>query len=75
MWTDYADLYLDMGIIYLQIHNTASAFSAFEEAFRVYKSLLAENEIQEKCAVVLDFCKSMNISTMPDFLTLTQDIE
>lgn len=75
MWTDYADLYLDMGIIYLQIQNTASAFSAFEEAFRVYKSLLAENEIQEKCAVVLDFCKSMNISTMPDFLTLTQDIE
>ncbi|MGN0656525.1 MAG: tetratricopeptide repeat protein [Ruminiclostridium sp.] len=75
MCIDYADLYLDIGIIYLQIQNTASAFSAFEEAFRVYKSLLAENEIQEKCGVVMDFCKSMNISTMPDFLTLIQSTE
>lgn len=73
--TDYADLYLDIGIIYLQMQNTASAFSSFEEAFRVYKAVLTENEIQQKCGVVLDFCKSMNISMTPDFLTLTQNTE
>lgn len=72
---DYADLYLDIGIIYLQMQNTASAFSSFEEAFRVYKAVLSENEIQQKCSVVLDFCKSMNISSTPDFLTLTQNTE
>lgn len=72
---DYADLYLDIGIIYLQMQNTASAFSSFEEAFRVYKAVLSENEIQQKCGVVLNFCKSMNISSTPDFLTLTQNTE
>ena len=75
MCVDYADLYLDIGIIYLQMQNTASAFSSFEEAFRVYKAVLTENEIQQKCGVVLDFCKSMNISSTPDFLTLTQNTE
>lgn len=75
MCVDYADLYLDIGIIYLQMQNTASAFSSFEEAFRVYKAVLTENEIQQKCGVVLDFCKSMNISSTPDFLALTQNTE
>ncbi|MBP1564883.1 MAG: tetratricopeptide repeat protein [Oscillospiraceae bacterium] len=72
---DYADLYLDIGIIYLQMQNTASAFSSFEEACRVYKAVLSENEIQQKCGVVLDFCKSMNISSTPDFLTFTRNTE
>ena len=75
MCVDYADLYLDIGIIYLQMQNTASAFSSFEEAFRVYKAVLTENEIQQKCGVVLDFCKSMNISSTPDLLDLTQNTE
>ncbi|MBQ7981573.1 MAG: tetratricopeptide repeat protein, partial [Oscillospiraceae bacterium] len=75
MCVDYADLYLDIGIIYLQMQNTASTFSSFEEAFRVYKAVLTENEIHQKCGVVLDFCKSMNISSTPDFLALTQNTE
>lgn len=75
MCVDYADLYLDIGIIYLQMQNTASAFSSLKEAFRVYKAVLTENEIHQKCGVVLDFCKSLNISSTPDFLALTQNAE
>lgn len=75
MCVDYADLYLDIGIIYLQMQNNASAVSSFEDAFRIYKAVLTENEIQQKCGVALDFCKSMNISSTPDFLTITKNIE
>ncbi len=37
MCTDYADLYFDMGIIYLQINQRTNAKECFEEALRVYK--------------------------------------
>ena len=37
MCTDYADLYFDMGIIYLQISQRTNAKECFEEALRVYK--------------------------------------
>ncbi len=46
MCTDYADLYFDMGIIYLQINQRTNAKECFEEALRVYKYIYDDaNEI------------------------------
>lgn len=46
MCSDYADLYFDMGIIYLQINQRTNAKECFEEALRIYKYIYDDtNEI------------------------------
>lgn len=44
--SDYADLYFDMGIIYLQINQRTNAKGCFEEALTIYKYIYDDtNEI------------------------------
>lgn len=46
MCSDYADLYFDMGIIYLQINQHTNSKECFEEALRIYKYIYDDtNEI------------------------------
>ena len=44
MCSDYADLYFDIGVIYLQVHEKSKAEDSFKEAFRVYKSIYDEDD-------------------------------
>ncbi len=68
--TDYADLYFDIGLIYIQQRNSASALTALTEAFEVYNRLLSETELTEKLCTASDFYKTAHISDIPDFLKL-----
>ncbi len=46
MCSDYADLYFDMGIIYLQINQHTNSKECFEETLRIYKYIYDDtNEI------------------------------
>lgn len=44
MCSDYADLYFDVGVIYLQIGENRKAEDSFKEAFRVYSSIYAATD-------------------------------
>lgn len=44
MCSDYADLYFDMGIIYLQINQRTNSKECFEEALRVYKNVYSDTD-------------------------------
>ena len=44
MCSDYADLYFDIGVIYLQIGENRKAEDCFKEAFRVYKIIYDDTD-------------------------------
>ena len=44
MCSDYADLYFDIGVIYLQIGENRKAEDCFKDAFRVYSSIYADTD-------------------------------
>lgn len=44
MCSDYADLYFDIGVIYLQVNEKSKAEDSFTEAFRVYSSIYADTD-------------------------------
>lgn len=45
MCSDYADLYFDIGLIYLQVGENRKAEDCFKEAFRIYCEIFADNNI------------------------------
>lgn len=44
MCSDYADLYFDIGVIYLQVNEKSKAEDSFKEAFRVYSSIYTDTD-------------------------------
>lgn len=44
MSSDYADLFFDIGVIYLQVGENLKAEDCFKEAFRVYSSIYAATD-------------------------------
>ena len=44
MCSDYADLYFDIGVIYLQVNEKSKAEDSFKEAFRVYNNIYTNND-------------------------------
>jgi len=44
MCSDYADLYFDIGVIYLQIGENRKSEDFFKEAFRVYRDIYSEED-------------------------------
>lgn len=45
MCSDYADMYFDIGLIYLQVGENRKAEDCFKEAFRIYCEIFADNNI------------------------------
>ena len=45
MCSDYADLYFDMGVIYLQVGENRKAEDCFKEALRIYCEIFSDNNI------------------------------
>lgn len=54
---EYADLYFDVGVIYLQIGDRAKAEQSLGEAFRVYRIIFADNAeaLSQKKNQLLEF--------------------
>ncbi len=59
MCSDYADLYFDIGIIYLQTGDMMSAESYVKKAFEVYAVIFAgdENAVAERLKILSEFTK------------------
>lgn len=64
-----ADLFFDIGVIYLQTGDNSKAEQNFAEAFRVYRAILPEDALRDKCENALQFFKSTN-AKIPDCLAL-----
>lgn len=67
---EYADLYFDIGVIYLQIGDNSKAEQSFAEAFRVYRAILPEDALREKCEIALTYFQSTRAAKIPDYLAL-----
>ena len=67
---EYADLFFDIGIIYLQIGDNFKAEQNLAEAFRVYRAILSEDALHDKCENALQFFKSIHAAKIPDYLAL-----
>lgn len=57
---EHADLIFDVAIIYYQIGDSSKARQNLTEAFRVYRAILPEYSLREKCENARSFFKSMN---------------
>lgn len=68
MCSDYADLYFDMGVIYSQVGDKLKAEQSFLEAFRVYRTLLSENELRSKFIDVFKYTKIFEINGLSESL-------
>lgn len=66
---EYGDLFFDIGVIYLQTGDSSKAEQNFAEAFRVYRTILPEEGLRDKCENALQFFKSTN-AKIPDCLAL-----
>lgn len=66
---EYADIVFNIGVIYLQIGDNSKAERNFDEAFRVYRTILPEEGLRDKCENALQFFKSTN-AKIPDCLAL-----
>lgn len=57
--TDYADLYFDMGIIYLQINQRTNSKECFEEAIRAYRNVYGDTDRHylERYSEILNYIK------------------
>ena len=70
MCTDYADTVFDIGAILSQSANEQAAEPYFAEAFRVYRAILPEDVLREKCEIALKYFKSAKAVKIPDYLSL-----
>lgn len=70
MCTDYADMIFDIGAILSKIENIYSAEPYFAKAFRVYRTVLSENALRDKCEEALNYFKSAHATKIPDYLAL-----
>ena len=66
MCSDYADLYFDIGVIYLQVGENRKAEDYFKEAFRVYKNIYGEEDSSyiEKRDEMISYMKKTNLNYM-----------
>lgn len=67
---EYADLYFDIGVIYLQTGDKSKSEQNLAEAFRVYRAILTEDALRDKCENALQFFKSVHATKIPDYLAL-----
>ena len=67
---EYADLYFDIGVIYLQIGDNYKSEQSLGEAFRVYREILSEADLREKCEIALNYFQSAHAVKIPDYLSL-----
>ena len=70
MCVEYSDLYFDIGVIYLQIGDNSKSEQSLAEAFRVYRAILPEDVLRDKCEIALNYFKSARVTTIPDYLSL-----
>lgn len=64
MCSDYADLYFDIGVIYLQVGENRKAEDFFKEAFRVYKNIYGEEDSSyiEKHDETINYIRNTNLT-------------
>ena len=67
---EYADLYFDIGVIYLQIDDKIKSEQSLGEAFRIYRAILPEDALREKCESALIYFQSARAAKIPDYLAL-----
>lgn len=70
MCIEYADMVFDISVIYLQINDRAKSEQSLDEAFRVYRAILPEDVLRDKCEIALNYFKSAHTTKIPDYLTL-----
>ena len=70
MCVEYADIVFDISVIYLQIGDKAKSEQSLDEAFRVYRAILPEDVLREKCETALNYFQSARSVKLPDLLTL-----
>ena len=70
MCSDYADIVFDIGAILTQSANVQAAEPYFAEAFRVYREILPEDDLREKCEIALKYFQSAHAVKIPDYLSL-----
>lgn len=70
MCTDYADMVFDIGAILSKVENIHATEPYFAEAFRVYRAILPEDVLRDKCEIALNYFKSARVTTIPDYLSL-----
>lgn len=69
MCVEYADILFSIGITYLRIGENSKAEQNLTEAFRVYRAILPEDALHEKCENALGFFNCVN-AKIPDCLML-----
>lgn len=69
MCVEYADILFSIGITYLRIGENSKAEQNLTEAFRVYRTILPEDALHEKCENALGFFNCVN-AKIPDCLML-----
>lgn len=69
MCVEYADILFSIGITYLRIGENSKAEQNLTEAFRVYRTILPEDALHEKCENALGFFNCVN-AKIPDRLML-----
>ena len=70
MCTDYADMVFDIGAILSKVENIHAAEPYFAEAFRVYRTILPEDVLRDKCEIALNYFKDTRGVKIPDYLAL-----
>lgn len=70
MCVEYADIVFDTGVIYLQIGDNSKSEQSLDEAFRVYRTILPEDVLRDKCEIALNYFKGARVTTIPDYLSL-----
>ena len=70
MCVEYADIVFDISVIYLQISDNSKSEQSLDEAFRVYRTILPEDVLRDKCEIALNYFKSAGGVKLPDYLSL-----
>lgn len=70
MCTDYADIFFDIGALLSQIESIHTAEPYFKEAFRVYRELLTDTHLREKCESALKYLRNAGAANIPDYLAI-----
>ena len=70
MFTDYADTVFDIGAVLSKVKNIHAAEPYFAEAFRIYRAILGENDLRNKCELAQGYFQSAHVTKIPDYLSL-----